>query len=386
MLKAADPIGHFSQMEGIVDVLRGGAMPAIPVKAGDPVFEKDVIRTKSNSRAEVIFIDGNTIKISQRSRIDINEYLVGENKSSEIIQLQRGRVEAIVPEKNAKRISVSPSAHKFEIHTPCAVTGVRSTQYAVVQSDNCATIFVSEGTVYVYNPKFPDKVVEVHAGQITRACEDSPPFQPKDATEEEKKRFEKLGMIDEPTLNFMDIIITTSPPGPGIGVQPPVTDLYPGILQPQPNAPIQPPTERDGCFTPDTKVLMGDQTFKNIVDLKIGDLVQSFDAESGKKIIQKVTRLYTANQNHYYLINRHLKVTGSHPFITPEGKRKEVYQLKVGDKIQSDGVGKSIEIISVEKKDMDHQVYNFQVAEGHNYFVSPDGIELYLVHNGKEID
>jgi hypothetical protein len=381
-VKAAEPIGHFSQIVGIVDVLRGGAMPAIPVKVGDPIFEKDVIRTKSNSRAEVIFIDGNTIKISQRSRIDINEYLVGENKSSEILKLQRGRVEAIVPEKNAKRISVSPSAHKFEIHTPCAVTGVRSTQYAVVQSDNCATIFVSEGTVYVYNPKFPDKVVEVHAGQITRACEDSPPFQPKDATEEEKKRFEKLGMIDEPTFNFMDIIITTSPPGPGIGVQPPVTDLYPELLQPRRSAPAS--TGGIGCFTPDIKVLMGDQTFKNIVDLKIGDLVQSFDIESGKKIVRKVTRVYTANQDHYYLINHNLKVTGSHPIITPEGKWKEVRKLKLGDKIQSDQVGKAIEITSIEKKDLNHRVYNFKVEEGHNYFVSPDGIEVYLVHNPME--
>jgi hypothetical protein len=81
LVKAAEPIGKFSQMEGIVDVLRGDAMPAIPVKVGDPVFERDVIRTKSNSRAEIIFIDSNTIKISQRSRIDINEYLAGEDKS-----------------------------------------------------------------------------------------------------------------------------------------------------------------------------------------------------------------------------------------------------------------------------------------------------------------
>lgn len=214
LVKAAEPIGKFSQMEGVVDVLRGGAMPAIPVKVGDPVFERDVIRTKSNSRAEIIFIDSNTIKISQRSRIDINEYLAGEDKSNEILKLQRGRVEAIVPEKNAKRISVSPAAHRFEIHTPCAVTGVRSTIYSIVQSDNCATIFGREGIVYVFHPKFPDKIVEVHAGQMTRACEDSPPFQPKDIT------------------NLMDLIITSSPSGPGVDVQPPVTEIFPELLKP----------------------------------------------------------------------------------------------------------------------------------------------------------
>ena len=152
------------------------------------------------------------------------------------------RIVGFVLQKNAKRISASPSAHKFEIHTPCAVTGVRSTRYAVAQGDNCAVILASEGTVYVFNPKFPDKVVEVHAGQITRACEDSPPLPPRNATEEEKKKFEMLGMIDESTLNLMDFIITTTPPGPGIDVQPPVTDIYPGLLQPRPKEPAPSPS------------------------------------------------------------------------------------------------------------------------------------------------
>jgi hypothetical protein len=216
VLKAAEPVGKFSQMEGIVDVMRGGAMPAIPVKVGDPIFEKDIIRTKSNSKAEIIFIDGNTIKISQRSRIDIDEYLVGENKSSEILKLQRGRVEANVPDKNAKRISVSPKAHKFEIHTPCAVTGVRSTKYWARQSEkeNCATIGVWEGKVYVYNPKFPDKIVEVPAGKMTKACEDSPPFE----------------SID--TSSVPDLILLGPPHDPG-KIGPPITDTYPGILSPR---------------------------------------------------------------------------------------------------------------------------------------------------------
>jgi hypothetical protein len=126
---------------------------------------------------------------------------------------------------------------------------------------------------------------------------------------------------------------------------------------------------------------MGDQTFKEIVDLKLGDMVQSFDFESGKMVPQKVSRLFTLDQDHYYLINGNLKVTGTHPFITSEGKWKEVRELKVGDKIQSNQVGKAIEITSIEKKDIDHRVYNFKVGDGHNYFVSPDGIEIYLVHN-----
>ena len=213
--RAAESVGKFTKVEGTVDVLREGNLPAIPVKVGDPIFVKDVIRTKSNSRAEIIFVDGNTIKISQRSRIDVSEYLAEENGSLEILKLQRGRVEANVLDKNAKRISLSPNAHKFEIHTPCAVTGVRGTKYWAYQLENCATIGVQEGKVYVYNPKFPEKIVEVRAGQMTKACEDSPPFEPIDST------------------NIPDLIIMNSPPAPGTNVQPPITDLYPGIFTPR---------------------------------------------------------------------------------------------------------------------------------------------------------
>ena len=210
---AAESVGKFTKVEGTVDVLREGNLPAIPVKVGDPIFVKDVIRTKSNSRAEIIFVDGNTIKISQRSRIDVSEYLAEEHRSLEILKLQRGRVEATVLEKNAKRISLSPNAHKFEIHTPCAVTGVRGTRYWTYQWENCATIAVQEGKVYVYNPKFPEKIVEVTAGKMTKACEDSSPFQP----------------IDIPSAP--DLIILGTPHDPG-KIGPPITDTYPGILQP----------------------------------------------------------------------------------------------------------------------------------------------------------
>ena len=40
----------------------------------------------------------------------------------------------------------------------------------------------------------------------------------------------------------------------------------------------------DGCFSPDTKILMGDGTLKPIANIKIGDIVKSFD-EKTKSIV-----------------------------------------------------------------------------------------------------
>ena len=44
---AAEVIAKFTVVEGTVDVLRGGALPAVAAKAGDTLSAKDIIRTKS---------------------------------------------------------------------------------------------------------------------------------------------------------------------------------------------------------------------------------------------------------------------------------------------------------------------------------------------------
>lgn len=236
--QASSQVGKFTLVEGKVDVLRGGAMPALTIKKGDPIFVKDVVRTKSQSKAEILFVDGNQIKISQRTRIDISEYVSDGQKSVGIIKLSRGKVEAIVPQQVVKRIAVSPKANRFEIQTPVAVAGVRGCKYHVYQSGNTATLYVEEDVIYVYNPRFPDQVIEVHAGEIVTIYADQPATasKPRKATEEEKKTFERFALLDEPSSAF-DFIITPTPPGSGTPNQPPVTETHPGIIQPRPSRP-----------------------------------------------------------------------------------------------------------------------------------------------------
>src|SRR5512141_1889989 len=68
--EAAPAVGKFTAVEGKVEVLRAGALPAVGVKTGDPVSVQDVVRTKSDSRAEITFSDGAVLRIAQRSRLD----------------------------------------------------------------------------------------------------------------------------------------------------------------------------------------------------------------------------------------------------------------------------------------------------------------------------
>lgn len=165
-IEAAEVIGKFSYVEGQVDVLREGRLPAKGGGVNDPVIEKDIIRTKSNSRAEVTFRDGNTLRIDQRSRIDVSEYLADEGKNKGVVRLARGKVEAVVEKSVVRRISVSPEANRFEIHTPNAVAGVRGTDFYVFFHNYITAVFFKTGVGYVFNPEFPSIVRFVPAGYM----------------------------------------------------------------------------------------------------------------------------------------------------------------------------------------------------------------------------
>ena len=71
----ADVVGRLTQVEGRVDLLKGGQLPATPVKVDDGVQPGDVLRTKSLSKAQITFIDNSTLTIAPESRVAIEAYM-----------------------------------------------------------------------------------------------------------------------------------------------------------------------------------------------------------------------------------------------------------------------------------------------------------------------
>lgn len=207
---AVEPVGSFTHVEGKVDILRGEA-PAITVKAGDPVYVKDIVRTKSASKAELQFTDGNILKLAQRTRIDISEYAADGARTKEVIRLPRGKVEAVVEKKLANRISVTPEANKFEIHTPNAVAGVRGTWYFVSHNENFTGVLVKDGIVYIFNPEFPKAFVAAGAGYFTSVSGKGAPEKPRPATDIEKKGYERDASPSEGRHGEQGVLSTEQP-------------------------------------------------------------------------------------------------------------------------------------------------------------------------------
>jgi tetratricopeptide (TPR) repeat protein len=136
-----------------------------------------------------------------------------------------------------------------------------------------------------------------------------------------------------------------------------------------------------GCFSYDTNILMADNSFKRIIDLREGEYVKACDVDTGAVVNRKVINKYRADQNHYYLINSDIKITENHPVFTADAKWVKVADLKIGDSIAT--IDGSVKISSIDRIEYDHRVYNFRVDDSHNYYVSAYGKEVYLVHNSK---
>jgi hypothetical protein len=143
----ADAAGRLTLVEGRVDVLKGGKLPATPLKVGDEVQTGDVLRSKSLSRAEITFVDNSTMKIAPGSRVAIEEYMYNpaQKKRSAVIQLFSGLAHVVV-----QKIT-QVAEPDFVVKTNTAIMGVRGTNFGIRLQPNSSTILNFEGRLQVGN-------------------------------------------------------------------------------------------------------------------------------------------------------------------------------------------------------------------------------------------
>ncbi|HEY9073689.1 MAG TPA: FecR family protein [Desulfobaccales bacterium] len=143
----AASVGRLTQVEGRVDLLKGGKLPAAAAKLGDPVEQGDVLRTKSLSKAQITFVDDTVITVSPESRIAIEEYMFDSSKGKRnaVLQLFQGMALAVV----SKIFKVEQP--DFILKTNTAVMGVRGTQVGIRLGPNDSTFLNFQGLTRVAN-------------------------------------------------------------------------------------------------------------------------------------------------------------------------------------------------------------------------------------------
>lgn len=135
------------------------------------------------------------------------------------------------------------------------------------------------------------------------------------------------------------------------------------------------------CFLTGTKIVMSNESYKDIEEIQVGDMVKSYDEESKTIVNKTVTNVFhhlPYEMGEYYLIiNNQLRVTPNHRFYSDN---KWVYadDLKIGDSLfypSSD-----YKVYSIKRVFERADTYNFEVEGNHNYFVGIYDTNI-LVHN-----
>ncbi|MFA4902591.1 MAG: FecR family protein [Desulfobaccales bacterium] len=140
-------VGRFTQVDGRVDLLKGGNLPATLIKVDDTVEPQDVIRTKSLSKAQITFIDNSVITISPESRVAIETYVVdlAQGKRQAVLEVFQGLALALV---NKIYKAEEPD---FVVKTHTAIMGVRGTEIGIRVHPNSSTIMNFKGLTQVGN-------------------------------------------------------------------------------------------------------------------------------------------------------------------------------------------------------------------------------------------
>ena len=173
-------------------------------------------------------------------------------------------------------------------------------------------------------------------------------------------------------------------------VTPPVTSINQGIVKSISTATVTPIwTEATNpnlsCFLADTMITMGDGSKSEIQNIRIGDMVLSWNEESNIQEISKVTDFLTSKSKEIYEIkfsdDNKLKCTKEHPFFVLGKGWVTTKDLKKGD-IAQNKQGKPIAItdINIFKSVDGWQVYNITVEGNHNYYANE-----ILVHNKETV-
>jgi len=189
LVAQAVPVGRFVQVEGSVDLMKGGKFPAVPVKVQDGVEQGDAVRTKSLSKAQIRFVDDTVLAVAPESRVAIDEYVydAAQSKRQATVEVFRGMVHFVV----SKILQTEKPDFIMKTHT--GVLGVRGTSWYAQLTALDTDIYNEQGTTEVQNlfPEVPGKVT-LTGRQFTRVGFNLPPTLASPYTEQDLQQLRIL--------------------------------------------------------------------------------------------------------------------------------------------------------------------------------------------------
>jgi len=136
-------IGLATAVEGMVFQSTDGEDLKRRTHLASPVFLKDKIDTKANSKVSFAFDDASSISIGENAEVKITKHIFDPNKNlrQTVVEVSLGAVRfAVTKEKNKNST--------FKVITPAGIAGVRGTEFVVIVEPDGKTTFVGlEGSI-----------------------------------------------------------------------------------------------------------------------------------------------------------------------------------------------------------------------------------------------
>lgn len=131
------------------------------------------------------------------------------------------------------------------------------------------------------------------------------------------------------------------------------------------------------CLTGDTIVWIGDNEYKKIKNLQVGDKVQSLNEKTNKIELKQITKIISHDRNFIYDISTQknkISATGSHRFYTQEGI-KNAKDIRTKD-LLIDRDGNELKVGNYIKRYYEDPitVYEIIVEDNNNYYIGKDKI------------
>ena len=181
----AQEIGTVTYVEGRVDIFKAGSEKGTPLRADEPISIGDSIRTKSNSKAQIVFKDTSVLQLAESSKVKVEDFKIDDKgrRETATILLERGKVRTIIEKM--------PHSADFIIATPNSqgtITG--SDVFAFYKAGNSGML-VAEGRLSIMNPMYPEEKIIVPAGNSVMVPKDDTPKGPREYLDLEKEIHER---------------------------------------------------------------------------------------------------------------------------------------------------------------------------------------------------
>ncbi len=140
--------GVITFLEGQVEVKKSGEGQWNPARPNMILTEKDLIRVRSQSRAELILDNQSVLRLSENTLLTLQKM-----EEERTVKKESTRMEMSMGRLWVKVSKLFNPGSRHDVKTPTAIAGVQGTTYQLwVAGSQSTTIQVFEGAVNVYNP------------------------------------------------------------------------------------------------------------------------------------------------------------------------------------------------------------------------------------------